>query len=324
MTYVIGIVLVQAAWLARLKLPEGVAVVGRLHHARAGGARGAPHRRARHPDVLHRHHIAERYGLFTLIVLGESIFAATTAIQTAADSGGSDAELIEVAGAGLVIVFAMWWVYFDRPMHQLIGQLRTALDVGVQPPLPLRFRGGGGRRAAGGDRPWVTADHRDQAAEAGAHGVEAVALSEATVGAWAVALPGRGVPAQRLAVADRDEAPPVLMLATPFVVLCLLIAPFTAAPVYAVAGTLAALVVLHIVVGHGETVANGAGLRVPQASTGGRCHIVILKQAEEAHFGVDGLPVVARDQRGGRSGSTMAAAHVIAAPTPEPRTLLQI
>ena len=31
----------------------------------------------------HPHHIAERYGLFTLIVLGESVLAATLAIQAA-------------------------------------------------------------------------------------------------------------------------------------------------------------------------------------------------------------------------------------------------
>ena len=37
----------------------------------------------------HPHHIAERYGLFTIIVLGESVLAATLAVQQAVDAGDS-------------------------------------------------------------------------------------------------------------------------------------------------------------------------------------------------------------------------------------------
>ena len=39
------------------------------------------------PTTWHPHHIAERYGLLTLIVLGESILAATGAVQSALASG---------------------------------------------------------------------------------------------------------------------------------------------------------------------------------------------------------------------------------------------
>ena len=39
------------------------------------------------PTTWHPHHIAERYGLLTLIVLGESILAATGAVQAALSSG---------------------------------------------------------------------------------------------------------------------------------------------------------------------------------------------------------------------------------------------
>ena len=39
-------------------------------------------------DDLAPDHIAERYGLFTIIVLGESVLAATTAVQAALDAGG--------------------------------------------------------------------------------------------------------------------------------------------------------------------------------------------------------------------------------------------
>jgi len=54
-------------------------------------------------------HIPERYGLFTLIVLGESIVAATAG---AADTHGQlGAALIAVAG--FVVAACVWWVYFE-------------------------------------------------------------------------------------------------------------------------------------------------------------------------------------------------------------------
>ncbi|MEV6716186.1 low temperature requirement protein A [Lentzea sp. NPDC051208] len=62
----------------------------------------------------HPHHIAERHGLFTLIVLGESILAATLAFQKGFDTG---VNLISLAAASLVIVFSVWWIYFEAPLH---------------------------------------------------------------------------------------------------------------------------------------------------------------------------------------------------------------
>ncbi|ADD45317.1 low temperature requirement protein A [Stackebrandtia nassauensis] len=79
----------------------------------------------------HPHHIAERYGLFTIIVLGECILAATTSVQSARAAGAGGVELYLLAGAGLVIVFAMWWVYFDQPGHvMLLTSLAKALKWG--------------------------------------------------------------------------------------------------------------------------------------------------------------------------------------------------
>ncbi|MGH3470104.1 MAG: low temperature requirement protein A, partial [Thermocrispum sp.] len=73
------------------------------------------------PTTWHPHHIAERYGLFTIIVLGESILAATTAIQEAISAGRASAALATLAVAGLVIVFSMWWLYFSVPAHDLLS-----------------------------------------------------------------------------------------------------------------------------------------------------------------------------------------------------------
>ncbi|WP_285750630.1 low temperature requirement protein A [Lentzea sp. NBRC 105346] len=64
------------------------------------------------PTSWHPHHIVERHGLFTLIVIGESILAATMAFQQGIDSGHN---LWTLAVAALVIVFSVWWLYFESP-----------------------------------------------------------------------------------------------------------------------------------------------------------------------------------------------------------------
>jgi low temperature requirement protein LtrA len=57
-----------------------------------------------------RTHIVERYGLFTLIVLGESILAAVTGMSRT----GIDLEAAMTAAFGFVAAAALWWLYFDR------------------------------------------------------------------------------------------------------------------------------------------------------------------------------------------------------------------
>lgn len=78
----------------------------------------------------HRHHITERYGLFTIIVLGESILAATTAVIEASHDSDQLAELMLIAGTGFVIVACLWWIYFSLPQHELLTSLRTSLAWG--------------------------------------------------------------------------------------------------------------------------------------------------------------------------------------------------
>jgi low temperature requirement protein LtrA len=70
----------------------------------------------------HPHHISERYGLFTIIVIGETIAAATVAVQSGVDEHDALGELLPIAAGGLLIVFAAWWIYFVVPIH---GRLRS-------------------------------------------------------------------------------------------------------------------------------------------------------------------------------------------------------
>jgi low temperature requirement protein LtrA len=63
----------------------------------------------------HPHHIAERYGLFTIIVLGESVSASAIGVQSALAEHGVSPALVLIAAAGLVLLFALWWLYFLEP-----------------------------------------------------------------------------------------------------------------------------------------------------------------------------------------------------------------
>jgi low temperature requirement protein LtrA len=65
----------------------------------------------------HPEHITERYGLFTIIVLGESILSASLAV-TSLTVAGLTIELLGILFGGLVIVFVMWWLYFERPVRE--------------------------------------------------------------------------------------------------------------------------------------------------------------------------------------------------------------
>ncbi|MFF4487953.1 low temperature requirement protein A [Streptomyces sp. NPDC001544] len=74
----------------------------------------------------HPHHIAERYELFTLIVLGESVAAATVAVRSAFDRHQGTGALAAVAAGGLLTAYAMWWLYFARPAHTLLATTHRA------------------------------------------------------------------------------------------------------------------------------------------------------------------------------------------------------
>jgi low temperature requirement protein LtrA len=60
---------------------------------------------------LSRSHLPERFGLFTIIVLGESVVGVVNGAAEAEALSASEA----VAGAlGLGIAFGLWWLYFDE------------------------------------------------------------------------------------------------------------------------------------------------------------------------------------------------------------------
>ena len=113
--YAIGVAGVQVLWLLRLALPGTAGLIAFFPLALLDIAVPIWAERAGPMTRWHPEHIAERYGLFTLIVLGEVILAATTAIQAGLSSEGVSAALLSLAGGGILLVFGLWWVYFLRP-----------------------------------------------------------------------------------------------------------------------------------------------------------------------------------------------------------------
>ena len=122
-----GIALVQVGWIALLVFPDGLRRVGFVAFALCEMAvpvwAERPGRTSWHPG-----HIAERYGLFTIIVLGESVFAATLAVQSALDTGHGVGDLVPIAIGGMLIVFALWWLAFDLPTEAAVAHAREVFE----------------------------------------------------------------------------------------------------------------------------------------------------------------------------------------------------
>lgn len=228
--YALGITVVQIGWVARLWLPESLFWVGFLVLVVAELAVPAWAERVAR-TTWHPHHIAERYGLFTLIVLGESILAATNAIGSGLDAGHSSGALISLAAAGLVIVFSMWWLYFDHPAEGLRTSMRVSLTWGYGHYLVFASVAAVGAGLA------VAVDHDLHVAH-----LPAVAAGMATTVPVAVFL----LVVWYLQVYPRQRGP--ITWAFPAAAVLALLASFAPAPIHVVAVVLAALVAVTVVV----------------------------------------------------------------------------
>ena len=70
------------------------------------------HQIARAP--IHASHLVERFGLFTLIVLGESVISVAQGVAKGTAQGDWTAAMATAAVAGFLVVASLWWLYFDR------------------------------------------------------------------------------------------------------------------------------------------------------------------------------------------------------------------
>ena len=128
--WAIGTAMMQVAWIvAFLVVPGDVFIVAFV--VLFIGELAVPLIATRdHPARWHSEHIAERYGLLTIIVLGESVLAGATAFGSVADDAFSDLELLALAIGALLLVFTMWWLYFERPTADLLTSRARAFEWG--------------------------------------------------------------------------------------------------------------------------------------------------------------------------------------------------
>ena len=125
LAYAVGLALCQLGWIGLLFLPaSGWLLAWPLLVLAELAVPILAERRA--PTRWHPRHIAERYGSFTLIVLGESMLSATVAIQAALSEGHFSLEMGTLIAGALVLLFSMWWLYFDEPVHDLLRSNRAA------------------------------------------------------------------------------------------------------------------------------------------------------------------------------------------------------
>lgn len=126
--YVVGLIVLQLGWMGRLALHgtvslafAAVLVAGEMTLPVAAGL--LKHQR------WHPGHIAERYSLLFLIVLGESILSATNAIENGVHEVGVTADLVMIVLGSAALVFCLWWRYFDFPVDDALREDPTKVMV---------------------------------------------------------------------------------------------------------------------------------------------------------------------------------------------------
>jgi low temperature requirement protein LtrA len=118
--YAIGVAGVQIGWLAWLAVPRpaGIALFALLTLVELAVPAWAEFRGTQ--TGWHPEHIAERYGLFTIIVLGEAILGLVESIGSALRRGDPSASVVLLGIGALVIVFGVWWAYFKAPAAEAL------------------------------------------------------------------------------------------------------------------------------------------------------------------------------------------------------------
>jgi low temperature requirement protein LtrA len=121
--YALGITLVQVYWAASLALPSEwrwyglmLGVILELCVPVLAELAGE--------TPWHAHHIAERYGLMTIIVLGECVLGTSNSIASVLQTDGWSWRLAFVGLGGLGLVLALWWMYFLLPSAHALHEHR--------------------------------------------------------------------------------------------------------------------------------------------------------------------------------------------------------
>ncbi|HTY32779.1 low temperature requirement protein A [Mycobacterium sp.] len=122
LTYAITISVAQCGWIASIFLHTSVSATMAIYIAlifvetmgpwiAEGRSGGTP---------WHAHHIAERYGLLTIIALGEGVLGTVASLTAVVAAQGWTVDAVLVALAGIGLTFGMWWLYFVLPAGAIL------------------------------------------------------------------------------------------------------------------------------------------------------------------------------------------------------------
>ena len=70
----------------------------------------------------HPHHLAERFGLLTIITLGEVVVGTAESVTALYTEHGWSASTVVVLASGISIALGLWWVYFEVPFGQILHE----------------------------------------------------------------------------------------------------------------------------------------------------------------------------------------------------------
>jgi low temperature requirement protein LtrA len=121
------ITVAQIGWVALIFTHPSVLVIlictAALFALEFGGPLIIQHREGGTP--WHAHHIAERYGLLTIIALGEGLIGTIASVSAVLETQGWTLEAVLLALAGTALTFALWWTYFVSPSGELLHHHRS-------------------------------------------------------------------------------------------------------------------------------------------------------------------------------------------------------
>ncbi len=122
-TYVVVITLAQIGWvctaLVSLSFGALISVGVLLYLIELGGPVVAEVRRR---TPWHPHHIAERYGLLTIITLGEGVVGTVAALQALVKEQGWSTDVVTLGVSAMVLNLALWWMYFSIPVGEALAR----------------------------------------------------------------------------------------------------------------------------------------------------------------------------------------------------------
>ncbi len=225
--YAFGIAAVQVLWVLFLLIPSGplqlvafvvFALVEMSVPVFAEYRRQTP---------WHPHHITERYGLFTLIVLGESLLASANAIIDARNELDSFVPLISISVLTLVVTASLWWIYFWPPHHRAITSFGRSLRYGYTHYLVFAAAAA---FSAGIEVELDVLIHESHLSSVAASFTVTIPIAIFLLGVWWIAI--------------RDNADRVVNTVMPIGALVVLLDPVLPIPVAVTAGVLVVIVVV--------------------------------------------------------------------------------